>query len=54
LWVYFFPVNRAIDGEAAICAHCGELVGLDEQHVPYAGNRKLHAKCYDAHFGFGR
>ncbi len=45
---------QAIDGEAAICVHCGELVGLDEQHVPYAGNRKLHACCYDAHFGFER
>ncbi len=45
---------KAVDGEAAICVHCGELVGLDEQHVPYNGDRKLHARCYDAHFGFER
>ena len=45
---------QAIDGEAAICVHCGELVGLDEQHVPYNGDQKLHARCYDAHFGFER
>jgi putative DNA primase/helicase len=44
----------AIDGEAAICAHCGELVGLDEEHVPYNGDRKLHGRCYDAFFGFER
>ncbi len=45
---------QAIDGEAAICVHCGELVGLDEAHVPYNGDRKRHARCYDAHFGFER
>ena len=44
----------AVDGEAAICVHCGELVGLDEEHVPYNGDRKVHARCYEAHFGFDR
>ncbi len=42
----------AVDGEAAACVHCGELVGLDEEHVPYNGDRKVHARCYEAHFGF--
>ena len=44
----------AVDGEAAVCVHCGELVDLDEKHVPYNSDRKVHARCYEAHFGFDR
>lgn len=44
----------AVDGEAAACVHCGELVGLDEEHVPYNGDLKVHARCYEVHFGFDR
>jgi hypothetical protein len=42
---------RAIDGEAALCTHCGELVGLNEPSIPCDG-RVLHERCHDAFFGF--
>ena len=45
---------QAIDGEAALCVHCGQYIGLDEEQVPVAGGRVLHGRCYDAHFGFNR
>jgi hypothetical protein len=44
---------QAIDGEAALCAHCGELVGLNEPSIPCDG-RVLHERCHGAYFGFER
>ncbi len=41
---------QAIDGEAALCIHCGEFVGLNEPSIPCDG-RVLHERCHDAHFG---
>jgi hypothetical protein len=42
---------EAIDGEAALCAHCNEIVGLNEPSIPCDG-QVLHEHCHDAYFGF--
>ncbi len=44
----------AVDGEGALCVHCNELVGLDDESVPYSGGRLLHTHCYREHFEFKR
>jgi putative DNA primase/helicase len=44
---------QAIEGEAALCVHCREFVGLNESSVPCDG-RVLHERCHDAFFGFER
>ncbi len=43
---------QAIDGEAALCVHCGEFVADGEDPIPAAGGRVLHKGCYDAFLGF--
>ncbi len=37
---------QAIDGEVALCVHCGEFVGIEEEPIPVAGGRVLHGRCY--------
>jgi hypothetical protein len=44
---------QAVDGEAVICVHCGELVGSGEPSVSCDGG-VLHERCHDAYFGFER
>ena len=43
---------QSIDGEAALCVHCGEFVSLNEEPVPVAGGSVLHQRCHDGYFGF--